>query len=812
MAMRDDDKLVRQLSLLAFLMSQQRPVTADEIHEAVEGYGGMTEQAFLRRFYADRSEIEAMGLRLAVERPGDDPFQGDLYALPPENYYLPELDFDQAELSALQTCLYLLEGQFAYAEPLRLALQHLTLGRPSPLDDHAARTVSVNLLGGDYSPEVAAHLTKIESAISRRKTIRFTYYSIGRDERSDREVDPYSLLYSAGSWYVVGFSHERNATRIFRLSRIEGRITFKTRAEHDFPAPQDFDLSRYRDRAPWQLEGDEQTATIALTPTIAWWVEQMFGAYGTTAIGADGSGVYTTSFNNRRELVAWILGLGAEAQVIEPPELRAAVVAALELVGERHQVDGGAPTPLTPAPAAAAPEIVAPAPAAATAPAAGGQGASERVVPAERFARLLALMTRLLAACGDSAEAHIPIAELRASLNLDRKVLEDDIGLLNLINFGGGCYALYAQIEGDTVAVQKETYGDRFARPARLSPLEAKALLWALDFIGDRLPIEAGGSLSSVRAKVEAAMGGEAPAHGRARARPGRQLGRRGGGQPRDPRGPAAGDRLLDRVARRDHQAHDRAAPARQRPGRLVRGGLLPPRRGAAHLPPRPHPQRRAAGGALHAPRRDRDVGPVHALGRPPAAGRDRGSERLGVVQPGPRPLDAGEAPLARAFRRRLRAGRDPLRERGLAREGTAQVPGRRRAVRAGRPAPHGRRTGRAGARRLRGRPQDDRPRLRVGPGGGLALAAPVGDQGDDGEGRGGKGERQRPRRHLGRHVVGAVVRRRVLLARDDAVADPDHRARAQQRRDARQRRMPRGAPVWRRIIADLISFAAFAR
>ena len=152
MAMRDDDKLVRQLSLVAFLMSQQRPVTADEIHESVEGYGGMSDQAFLRRFYADRGEIEAMGLKLAVERPTDDPFQGDLYALPPENYYLPQIDFDERELSALHTCLYLLEGQFAYAEPLRLALQHLTLGRPSPLDDHAARTVSVNLLGGDYSP------------------------------------------------------------------------------------------------------------------------------------------------------------------------------------------------------------------------------------------------------------------------------------------------------------------------------------------------------------------------------------------------------------------------------------------------------------------------------------------------------------------------------------------------------------------------------------------------------------------------------------------------------------------------------------
>jgi predicted DNA-binding transcriptional regulator YafY len=524
MAMRDDDKLVRQLSLVAFLMSQQRPVTADEIHEAVEGYGGMTEQAFLRRFYADRAEIESMGLRLAVERPGDDPFQGDLYALPPENYYLPELDFDPAELSALQTCLYLLEGQFAYAEPLRLALQHLTLGRPSPLDDHAARTVSVNLLGGDYGPEVAAHLTKIESAISRRKTIRFTYYSIGRDEHSEREVDPYSLLYSAGNWYVVGYSHEREDTRIFRLSRIEGRITFKTRAEHDFPAPQDFDLSRYRDRAPWQLQGEDRTATVALTPTIAWWVDQMFGAHGTTQVNADGSGVYTTTYGNQHELVAWILGLGAEARVLDPPDLGEAVVSALELVADRHQGGGGGGggriAPPTDAPAVATvpdePAVAeggavggAAAAAAPSASASSGQGTPERVVPAERFARLLALMTRLLAACGDSPEAHIPVAELREALNLDRKVLEDDIGLLNLINFGGGCYALYAQLEGDTVAVLKETYGDRFARPARLSPLEAKALLWTLDFIGDRLPVEAGTSLSSVRAKLEAAIGAD---------------------------------------------------------------------------------------------------------------------------------------------------------------------------------------------------------------------------------------------------------------------------------------------------------------
>jgi proteasome accessory factor C len=498
--MRDDDKLVRQLSLVAFLMSQQRPVTADEIHENVEGYGGMSEQAFLRRFYADRSEIESLGLHLAVERPGDDPFQGDLYALPPENFYLPPIDFDPAELSALQTCLYLLEGQFAYAEPLRLALQNLTLGRPSPLDDHAVRTVSVNLLGPGYSPEVAAHLAKIESAISRRKTIRFTYYTIGRDERSEREVDPYSLLYAGGHWYMVGYAHEREDLRIFRLSRIEGRITFRTRADHDFPPPKDFDLSRYRDRAPWQLQESVATATVALSPTIAWWVEQMFADQGTTEIRADGSGVFTTPYSSERDLVTWILGLGPEAEVLEPPDLREAVVSALELARDRHEETNG--RRVSHQEAAAEP---------AAPPAAGTPAAApvEGVVPAERFSRLLALMSRLLAACGASAEARIPLAELRKELNLSTKVLEEDLSLLNLINFGGGCYALYAQIQDDEVVVQKETYGDQFARPARLSPLEAKALVWALEFIGDRLPLEAESALTSARRKVEAAIGEE---------------------------------------------------------------------------------------------------------------------------------------------------------------------------------------------------------------------------------------------------------------------------------------------------------------
>ena len=96
-------------------------------------------------------------------------------------------------------------------------------------------------------------------------------------------------------------------------------------------------------------------------------------------------------------------------------------------------------------------------------------------------------------------------AELAESLKVSEQELREDISLLNVVNFGAGTYVLYAEIDADgMVEVDPEPYGDSFARPARLLPVEAKALIAAIDLIGEHIPE---GSLSSVRAKVVAALG-----------------------------------------------------------------------------------------------------------------------------------------------------------------------------------------------------------------------------------------------------------------------------------------------------------------
>jgi len=121
---------------------------------------------------------------------------------------------------------------------------------------------------------------------------------------------------------------------------------------------------------------------------------------------------------------------------------------------------------------------------------------------AERFARLVTLAGILIEAARDSQR--LSLSELRKSLQVSEQELRQDIDVLNVVNFGGGSYVLYAEVQGDSIEVDPEPYGDNFAQPARLLPLEAKALVAAIDLIGEHLPE---GSLSSARAKIVKALG-----------------------------------------------------------------------------------------------------------------------------------------------------------------------------------------------------------------------------------------------------------------------------------------------------------------
>jgi proteasome accessory factor BC len=464
-------------------MAERRPITARDVKQNVEGYSEMSDEAFARRFYSDRAELRDLGVPLHSQR---DEFTGEeLYTLRSEQYFLPELRLEEDELAALQTALYLLEGQFAYAEPLRLALQNLALGRPAQLEPPTESAVRVNVLGSDYSPEMPGRLTKLEGAISKQRTVKFTYWTISRDETRERTVNPFALFSDNGIWYVVGHDLDEDAERMFRVSRIRGDIRFATRRERDFRPPEDFDPAVFRGRPPWQIGELVDEAKIEVSPDTAWWVERAFAGRGEV-----GEGVFTTPYADLGQLASWVLRQDGRARPLSPPQLVAEVERVLALVVERHEGE-----PVKPKREAAAEDA---------------EPAVERLagpVAPERFAVLQALLAHLLARCGDEPSADIPADELSERFHLTPEQLAEHISLLNLVNFGGGCYALYATLENGRVHVEKELFGDTFRRPPRLTPLEARAIRLALEFVGPMIAAEAHTPLDRVRRKLEETFG-----------------------------------------------------------------------------------------------------------------------------------------------------------------------------------------------------------------------------------------------------------------------------------------------------------------
>ncbi|HZC30022.1 MAG TPA: WYL domain-containing protein, partial [Gaiellaceae bacterium] len=482
----DTDKLIRQLSLVAFLMAERRPITARDVKSNVEGYSEMSDEAFARRFYSDRAELIALGVPLQSQR---DEFTGEeLYTLRSEQYFLPQLELENEELAALQTALYLLEGQFAYSEPLRLALQNLALGRPAgafaePTTDTALR---VEVHDPDYSVEMPGRLAKLEGAISKQRTVKFDYWSISRDQLTERTLNPYALLPDNGLWYVIGHDLDRDDIRTFRVSRIRGEIKFATRRERDFRVPAEFDIEGYRGRPAWQIGDLVGEARIEVRGDTAWWVQRTFGSAGRLE-----DDVWVTEYSSLPQLASWVLKQDGRAVPLEPEELRREVATALRKIREGHE---GEP-----------PEV--PREARTRRVDGGGERTAGPVVP-ERFAVLQALLAYLLAACGEDREASIPVENLLERFpSVPAEELEEHLSLLNLVNFGGGCYTIYAELSDGHVHVDKELWGDTFRLPPRLTPLEARAIRLALEYVGPMIAADAHTPLARVRKKLEETFG-----------------------------------------------------------------------------------------------------------------------------------------------------------------------------------------------------------------------------------------------------------------------------------------------------------------
>ena len=642
-------------------MAERRPLTARDVKGNVEGYSEMSDEAFARRFYSDRAELRDLGVPLQSQR---DEFTGEeLYTLRSENYFLPKLELTDDELAALQTCFYLLEGKFAYAEPLRLALQNLALGRPTLADEAPSATaVRVEMRDPDYSAEMPGRLAKLETAISKQRTVKFAYRAMTSGKETERTLNPYGLLHDRGVWYVIGADLDRDAIRTFRVSRIRGDIRFATRRERDFRLPPDFDI----DVVPRPRRPGSSASPSARRGSRC--VRRPPGGSSGPSGRAAASRTASSSPSTRacRCSPPGCCGRTGAPFRASPTTCAARSPRACAASATRHQ---GAPVEAGPR----------------------GDGRARRTRPPsappgpvtpERFGLLQALLAYLLAACGEQKDAVVPAAEIVERFQIPAEELEEHLSLLNLVNFGGGCYAVYAELHGDEVHIDKELWGDTFRSAPRLTPLEARAIRLALEFVGPLIAAEAHRPLDRVRKKLEDTFGEFELS------------------QTPEPSSDKAAEGLVatltDAIRRRrlveiEYLKEEEGTPTvhlvepytiERRLPALVRAHLGPHARRRAQLPARPDAERDAARRGVRASRGLR-------------AGPARGSARR------PRPLLARGRPLGGRARRpaargRLGDQRAEDRQRGVARRRDPPLPRRGRAARAARAAPRRSRSGRS--------------------------------------------------------------------------------------------------------------------
>lgn len=161
-------------------------------------------------------------------------------------------------------------------------------------------------------------LARARGAAERHERVRLRYLVPGRDESTERDVDPLRVVTMDGRWYLEGWCHRAEAMRMFRLDRIEAMDVTGERGD----LPPD---ARPRDLGDgiFQSAEDDLLVTLRLARS-ARWIPDYYPVEATRDLG-EGRCEVDLRTADTEWLVRLALRLGGEVSVVGPPELAVAV-------------------------------------------------------------------------------------------------------------------------------------------------------------------------------------------------------------------------------------------------------------------------------------------------------------------------------------------------------------------------------------------------------------------------------------------------------------------------------------------------------
>lgn len=300
--MSSADRLTRLLALVPYVISR----TSVSVAEAAAAFG-----------VTEKQLIDDLNLLWCVELRAPDPYcpidlsyeGGEIVVSEAESISRP-LRLDMDEASALLVALRTLAEIPEHGDAVGRVIAKLEDAAGSAAWPSSQVSVQV-----DVRPDV---LVRVRAGLDEGRRLRMTYYVPGRDENTDRDVDPMRLLLVDGWSYLEGWCRRAEAVRLFRLDRIVALEVLDVAAS----IPEDAEPVDV-DRGLFRPSPDDIRVVIELTPS-GRWVADHYPCESVTELGEGRLRVELRTQDSRwvRRLALRLAGDGA---IVAPGELAAQV-------------------------------------------------------------------------------------------------------------------------------------------------------------------------------------------------------------------------------------------------------------------------------------------------------------------------------------------------------------------------------------------------------------------------------------------------------------------------------------------------------
>ncbi len=306
-------KTERIMNLTICLLLARRFVDKAYIRQVIEGYGGLSDAAFERTFERDKDELRRLGV--PVETGSNDAFFPDEvgYRIRRADFELPPIDFTPAEAAVLGLASRVWESATAADQAVSAIAKLRAVG----VDPDPGRVDGLTATIGGREPAFDA----LWQATVERIPIRFDY----RGE--PRQVEPWTMTYRRGAWYLLGHDRNRGEQRVFKVARAGADVS-PIGKPGSYQVPEidtagllaSLEPSQPDTTAVLAIRGDRAPALRRRGETVPAEVPPGFAAY---RVG------YATG----GDLVGEVCSYGPDVIVLEPDGLREAVVAHLTAIG-----------------------------------------------------------------------------------------------------------------------------------------------------------------------------------------------------------------------------------------------------------------------------------------------------------------------------------------------------------------------------------------------------------------------------------------------------------------------------------------------